>query len=161
MNVLESTFEIVTLKSDTFTMCCSFVHHCVQWHCVLWHCVLWHCVLWHCVLAHTQCVHCHCVHCQRVRFDVTGVANRALDAMVDRSKKRTAFGRPLFKHGTIIKDIADSRIELEMGRLLVLHAARVVDQLGGKNARREVTMIKVAIPNITLKIIDRAIQVRE
>jgi acyl-CoA dehydrogenase len=80
--------------------------------------------------------------------------------MVDRSKKRTAFGRPLFKHGTVIKDIADSRIELEMGRLLVLHAARVVDQLGGKNARREVTMIKVAIPNITLKILDRAIQVR-
>ena len=93
-------------------------------------------------------------HCMRA----IGCAERAIEAMVDRVKKRTTFGRKNYFHGTIIKDIADSRMEIEQGRLLVLQAAHEVDVRGGKLSRKAVTMIKVAIPNMCLRVLDRAIQ---
>ena len=93
-------------------------------------------------------------HCMRT----IGCAERAIEAMVDRVKKRSTFGRKNYLHGTIIKDIADSRMEIDQGRLLVLAAAHEVDVRGGKLSRKAVTMIKVAVPNMCLRVLDRAIQ---
>lgn len=93
-------------------------------------------------------------HCMRT----IGVAERALEAMCDRVKKRRAFGRLLAEQGTIRRDIALSRIEIEQTRLLVLQAAYKMDTEGNKKARDYIAMIKVVAPNMALRVIDRAIQ---
>lgn len=87
-----------------------------------------------------------------------GVAERALELLCRRVKSRTAFGRALAEQGSIRADIAESRVELEQARLLVLQAAYRMDTVGNKAARREIAMIKVAVPNMALRILDRAIQ---
>jgi len=94
-------------------------------------------------------------HCMRL----IGAAERALDAMIRRSKQRTAFGKKLADMGTVRKDIADSRIEIDQARLLTLAAAHAMDTVGNKVARKEIAMIKVVAPNVALRVIDRAIQV--
>ncbi len=94
-------------------------------------------------------------HCMRL----IGQAERALEAMCRRALAREAFGRPLAGHGTVRADIATSRIEIDQARLLVLHAARMMDTVGPKQARGEVAMIKVVAPAVALAVIDRAIQV--
>lgn len=93
-------------------------------------------------------------HCMRT----IGVTERALKLMVKRSIERTAFGKPLAAQGTIQKDIADSRMELEAARLLTYHAAEKIDGTGSKDCRMWVAMIKVQVPNMALRVLDRAIQ---
>ncbi len=93
-------------------------------------------------------------HCMRS----IGVAERALDLLCKRAVSRTAFGKPLAELGGNYDIIADSRIELDMCRLAVLRAAYMMDTIGNKEARKYISQIKVSVPNMTLKIIDRAIQ---
>ena len=93
-------------------------------------------------------------HCMRV----IGVAERALDAMCKRVKTRVAFGKPIAEQTVTLERIAESRIAIEQARLLVLKAAHMMDTVGNKVARKEIAMIKVAAPNMALKVIDWAIQ---
>ena len=94
-------------------------------------------------------------HCMRS----IGVAERALEAMCQRALSRVAFGKRLADMGTVRRDIAESRIEIDQARLLTLHAARKMDEVGNKVARAEIAMIKVVAPNVALRVLDRAVQV--
>jgi len=93
-------------------------------------------------------------HCMRL----IGVAERALETMCRRVDSRVAFGRKISEQGTIRADIGQSRMEIEQARLLVLKAAYMMDTVGNKAARGEIAMIKVIVPNVTLHVVDRAIQ---
>jgi acyl-CoA dehydrogenase len=93
-------------------------------------------------------------HCMRS----IGIAERALEAMCQRVKTRVAFGRPLAEQGTIRADIAESRIDIEQARLLTMKAAYMMDTVGNKGARAELAMVKVIVPRMTLRVLDRAIQ---
>ncbi len=94
-------------------------------------------------------------HCMRA----IGAAERALEAMCKRAVSRVTFGQPLAMRGNIQDWIAESRIEIEMARLLTLKAAWMMDTVGNRHARIEISAIKVAAPNVALKVLDRAIQV--
>ena len=94
-------------------------------------------------------------HCMRT----LGAAERALELLCRRSLARVAFGKPLAELGGNSDVIANARIMIEQARLLTLKAAWMIDQLGAKGAKSEISQIKVAVPNIALAIIDQAIQV--
>ena len=93
-------------------------------------------------------------HCMRM----IGLAERALEAMCRRVEQRIAFGKPLAEQGTIRRDIAQSRIEIDQARLLTMNAAQLMDASGNKAARAAIAMIKVVAPNVALQVIERAIQ---
>ncbi len=93
-------------------------------------------------------------HCMRT----IGVAERALELLCQRVLGRVTFGKRIAERSNIQDWIAEARIELEMIRLLTLKTAWLMDTVGNKGARTEIAAIKVAAPNIALKIIDRAIQ---
>lgn len=93
-------------------------------------------------------------HCMRS----LGMAERALELACRRALEREAFGKPLAALGGNGDLIADSRMEIDMARLLTLRAAYMMDTAGNKVARSEIAQIKVVAPNVALKVIDRAIQ---
>ena len=93
-------------------------------------------------------------HCMRA----IGMAERALELMCRRAESRTTFGAKLSERANIQDWIAEARIEIEQTRLLTLKAAWMMDTVGNKQARVEIAAIKVAAPNMALKIVDRAIQ---
>ena len=94
-------------------------------------------------------------HCMRS----IGVAERALGLMVTRALERSTFGTSVAHKGLVQDWIAESRIEIDMAREYVLHTAHLMDTVGNKAAASEISGIKVAVPNMALKVIDRAIQV--
>jgi acyl-CoA dehydrogenase len=94
-------------------------------------------------------------HCMRT----IGVAERALELMCQRASERITFGQPVATRSNVQDWIAESRIDLEMIRLLTLKTAWLMDTVGNRHARTEIAAIKVAAPNLALKVIDRAIQV--
>jgi len=94
-------------------------------------------------------------HCMRI----IGLAERALDLMCQRALQRVTFGKPVAENANIQDWIAESRIDLEMVRLLTMKTAWLMDTVGNRHARVEIAAIKVAAPQVALKIIDRAIQV--
>jgi len=94
-------------------------------------------------------------HCMRL----IGIAERSLELMCARAKARVAFGKPVADQGVVRQWIAEARCAIDQARLLVLKAAWMMDTAGNKAARREIAMIKAVVPQMALKIIDRAIQV--
>ncbi|MGF1596134.1 MAG: acyl-CoA dehydrogenase family protein [Acidimicrobiales bacterium] len=94
-------------------------------------------------------------HCMRT----IGVAERALEHMVKRALERETFGKIVAQHSLIQDWIAEARIEIDQARQYVLHVAHLMDTVGNKAAAQEISGIKVAVPNMALKVIDRAIQV--
>jgi acyl-CoA dehydrogenase len=94
-------------------------------------------------------------HCMRA----IGMAERAFDLMCARAHARFPFGKSLARQGVVRNWIAESRIEIEQTRLLVLKTAWLMDTAGNKGARIEISAIKVAAPEVATRVIDRAIQV--
>ena len=94
-------------------------------------------------------------HCMRT----IGAAERALELMCARAAARVTFGETVAARANIQDWIAEARIEIDMARLLTLRAAWLMDTMGNKHARTEIAAIKVAAPNVALRVIDRAIQV--
>ncbi|HTS91861.1 MAG TPA: acyl-CoA dehydrogenase family protein [Stellaceae bacterium] len=93
-------------------------------------------------------------HCMRS----IGAAEVSLELMIQRSLQRRTFGKLLHEHGAVQDWIALSRIEIEQARLLVLKAAWLMDKAGNKAARKEVALIKVAVPRMLVTIANRAMQ---
>ena len=93
-------------------------------------------------------------HCMRA----IGAAEKALELLCVRSLSRTAFGKPLARLGGNVDIIANARMDIEMGRLLTLKTAWMMDHVDPKEARIWISMIKTAVPNISIRIVDQAIQ---
>jgi acyl-CoA dehydrogenase len=93
-------------------------------------------------------------HCMRA----IGMAERALEMMCERTASRSTFGRPIIDQGVVQHWIAESRIRIEQARLLILKTAWLMDTVGNKGARIEVSAIKVSAPEVAKWVIDRAIQ---
>ena len=94
-------------------------------------------------------------HCMRA----IGLAEVSLELMCERAKDRKAFGKYLHEHGSVSDAIALSRIEIDQARLLVLRAAWLIDTVGAAAARKQISMIKVAVPSVLTRVADRAIQI--
>jgi acyl-CoA dehydrogenase len=93
-------------------------------------------------------------HCMRT----IGAAERALEMLCQRVNSRVAFGKPLAEQGVIQEWVANARIGIDQGRLYTYNAAWLMDTQGNKAARSEIAGIKVAVPNMALDVIDKAIQ---
>ncbi len=94
-------------------------------------------------------------HCMRT----LGAAERALELMCRRASDRVTWGEPVASRANVQDWIAESRIDIEMARLLTLKTAWLMDTVGAKHARTEIAAIKVAAPRVALEVLDRAIQV--
>jgi acyl-CoA dehydrogenase len=88
-----------------------------------------------------------------------GQCEVALEMMVDRALERRTFGRHLADYANVQDWIAESRIEIDMARLLVLRAAWRLDKLGNEAARVDVSAIKLVAARLQTRVVDRAIQV--
>ena len=93
-------------------------------------------------------------HCMRS----IGAAELALELMIERAQERKAFGKYLHQHGTVGEWIARSRIEIDQARLLVLKTAWMIDNVGAKGARKEISMIKALVPAMHTAVCERAMQ---
>lgn len=93
-------------------------------------------------------------HCMRL----IGLAERMLEKMCRRAASRVAFGKSLADLTVWQERIAESRILIEQARLLTLKTAWMMDTVGNKEARAEISMIKVAAPQMACQVIDWAIQ---
>lgn len=93
-------------------------------------------------------------HCMRS----IGMAELAHELMVERCQERKAFGKYLQQYSNISDWIAESRIEIEQARLLVLKTAWMIDEVGAKAARKEIAMIKALVPRMLTNVADRAMQ---
>ena len=93
-------------------------------------------------------------HCMRL----IGAAQAALDLMCKRVAEREAFGRKIKDFSSIRQDIAKSACEIEQARLLTLACADKIDKFGAKGAKKLISMIKIAVPQMTCDVVDRAIQ---
>jgi acyl-CoA dehydrogenase len=93
----------------------------------------------------------HCMRC-------IGAAERALRLMIERGLKRVAFGKPLLELGGNRERIADARIAIDQARLLTLHAAWRLDEVGAIKALHEISAIKVVAPTMLQQVVDEAIQ---
>ena len=94
----------------------------------------------------------HCMRC-------IGQSELALKLMIERALERKTFGKFLHQHGSVAENIAWSRMEIEQARLLVLKAADMIDRVGAKVARKEISMIKVICAQLQARVADRAMQV--
>jgi acyl-CoA dehydrogenase len=94
-------------------------------------------------------------HCMRL----IGMAERAFDLMCERAISREAFGKPLARQGKIRYWIAQARVKIEQARLLTLKAAYLMDTVGNKGARMEISAIKIVAPSMAEWVLDKAIQV--
>ncbi|NUR52802.1 MAG: acyl-CoA dehydrogenase, partial [Hamadaea sp.] len=94
-------------------------------------------------------------HCMRL----IGMAERALEEMCRRAVDRVAFGKPLAAQGVVGEWIAEARVRIEQARLLVLKTAWLMDTVGNKGAHTEIQAIKIAVPQMTEWVLDKAIQV--
>ena len=94
-------------------------------------------------------------HCMRL----IGLAQRALESMIDRAKSRIAFGKPLAAQGMVQNAIAQSRCRIEQARLLTLAAASTLDRDGIKGAKDAIGMIKIVAPRMACDVIDSAMQI--
>ena len=93
-------------------------------------------------------------HCMRL----IGLAERTIERVCRRTKLRTAFGRKVSEQTVTQERIANMRILIEQSRLLTLKTAYLMDTVGNKVARKEIAMIKVAVPNMACQVLDWAIQ---
>ena len=93
-------------------------------------------------------------HCMRA----IGIAERAVELMCTRAVSRVAFGRPLAMQGVVREWVAEARIDIEQARLLVLKTAWLIDTVGSRGAATEIAAIKVVVPRMVCRILDRAIQ---
>ena len=94
-------------------------------------------------------------HCMRL----IGMAERALEGLCRRAKDRVAFSKPLSEQGIVRQQIAESRMEIDQSRLLTLYTAWKMDSVGNKEARKEISEIKVVATKMACAVLDRAIQV--
>jgi acyl-CoA dehydrogenase len=94
-------------------------------------------------------------HCMRA----LGMAERGLELACRRALSRTAFGGPVADQGVVQQQVAESRLELDQARLLVLKTAWMIDNVGARGARTEIASIKVVAPRVALSVLDRAIQI--
>jgi acyl-CoA dehydrogenase len=94
----------------------------------------------------------HCMRC-------IGGSERALQLLIERAMTRVAFGKPLINLGGNRERVADLRIAIDQARLLTLHAAWKLDQLGALGALHDISAIKVVAPNVLQTVVDAAIQI--
>ncbi|MCW9035160.1 MAG: acyl-CoA dehydrogenase family protein [Rhodospirillales bacterium] len=93
-------------------------------------------------------------HCMRS----IGQASLAMELMCERALERKTFGKYLHEHGTVSEWIARSRMEIEQARLLVLKTAWMIDAVGAKEARKEISLIKAIVPSLQTDVVNRAMQ---
>lgn len=94
-------------------------------------------------------------HCMRA----IGASEVLVELMMARASERTAFGRPVIDYDATQQAIARSRIEIEQARLLVMRTAERLDRDGHQGAWRDVSMAKVAVPEMAQRVADRALQI--
>lgn len=94
-------------------------------------------------------------HCMRM----IGVAQMALEKMCERANERVVFGRPMIKNQSVREDIALSACEIEQARLMTLKAADRMDRYGNKIAKDLIAMIKITVPNMAIRVLERSMQI--
>lgn len=102
---------------------------------------------------------CECKTSHPNSKHISSIAARCYELMLERTTQRQTFGKFLYEHGSCRELIADSASDLEAARLLTLACAEDIDRLGARRARDKIAMIKVTVPELTSRVVDRAVQV--